>query len=57
MNDKGKLTQLLKDIDQREEDQSPTCSFILLGLNVEAIIASAYLSCNYGGRNSVGYLF
>jgi hypothetical protein len=32
----------------------PTCGFVQLGLDVEAIIGNAYPGFGFGGRNSAG---
>jgi hypothetical protein len=36
--------------------QPPTKGFVQLGLDVEAIIGSAYPIFSFGGRNSAGHL-
>jgi hypothetical protein len=39
------------------EKQQATSGFVQLGLDVEAIIGSAYPGFGFGGRNSAGLLF
>jgi len=44
----------MKTFNGRREALPTTCGFVQLGLDVEAIIGSAYPGFSFGGRNSAG---